>query len=104
MKEVLFILLPKIQSEVVAQLKKAVLWIMRLEGNVDLVSITKCHTGFSCVFGLRSAGIVVPVLPEDAHPVKPKKRGGEICAAIGCHNTRYNCALSMFRFPRDHDR
>ena len=31
----------------------------------------------------------------------PRKKGGEICAAIGCHNTRYNSNVSMFRFPKD---
>ena len=31
----------------------------------------------------------------------PGKKGGEIRAAIGCHNTRYNSNVSMFRFPKD---
>ena len=29
---------------------------------------------------------------------------GSYCAAINCHNSRGNCTLSMFRFPKDEER
>ena len=40
--------------------------------------------------------------------VVPKKRKrrtlGSYCAAYGCHNSRRNCTLSMFRFPKEKER
>ena len=36
--------------------------------------------------------------------VQPTKRGGKICAAIGCHNTTYNSEVSLFRFPNEKDK
>ena len=40
--------------------------------------------------------------------VVPKKRKqrtlGTYCAAYACHNSRRNCKLSMFRFPKEEER
>ena len=40
--------------------------------------------------------------------VVPKKRKrrtlGTYCAACACHNSRRNCKLSMFRFPKEEER
>ena len=33
-----------------------------------------------------------------------QKSLGSYCAAINCHNSRGNCTLSMFRFPKDETR
>ena len=33
-----------------------------------------------------------------------RKSLGSYCAAINCHNTRGNCTLSMFIFPKDEER
>ena len=33
-----------------------------------------------------------------------RKSLGSYCAAINCHNSRGNCTLSMFRFPKDEER
>ena len=33
-----------------------------------------------------------------------RKSLGPYCAAINCHNSRGNCTLSMFRFPKDEER
>ena len=35
---------------------------------------------------------------------RKRKTLGTYCAAIGCHNARRNCKLSMFRFPKDEER
>ena len=35
---------------------------------------------------------------------KSIKRGGDYCSAIGCHNSRNNCSLSLFKFPKDIER
>ncbi|KAI0226198.1 hypothetical protein LSAT2_023134 [Lamellibrachia satsuma] len=36
--------------------------------------------------------------------VRPIKRSGRICAAIGCHNTTYNSDVCLFRFPNEKDK
>ena len=40
--------------------------------------------------------------------VVPKKRKrrtlGTYCTAYACHNSRRNCKLSMFRFPKEEER
>ena len=33
-----------------------------------------------------------------------RKRGGDYCSATGCHNSRNNCSLSFFGFPKDEER
>ena len=33
-----------------------------------------------------------------------RKHGGDYCAAINCHNSRYNSSYSLFRFPKDPER
>ena len=35
---------------------------------------------------------------------KVRKRGGDYCSAYGCHNSRNNCSLSFFGFPKDEER
>ena len=35
---------------------------------------------------------------------RKRKTLGTYCAAVSCHNSRRNCKLSMFRFPKDEGR
>ena len=35
---------------------------------------------------------------------KNKTQGGNICATVGCSNTRYNSSVSLFRFPKEKKR
>ena len=35
---------------------------------------------------------------------KKIKQGGKVCAAINCHNHRYNSTVSLFTFPKDKER
>ena len=37
-------------------------------------------------------------------PKRKRKTLGTYCAAIDCHNSRRNCNLSMFRFPKSEER
>ena len=47
---------------------------------------------------------------SDQYVVEPsqkkckRKTLGTYCAAIGCHNSRRNCKLSMFQLPKDEGR
>ena len=39
------------------------------------------------------------------HPKRHKRKTlGTYCSAVSCHNSRHNCKLSMFRFPKDENR
>ena len=48
------------------------------------------------------------LLPTQGNVQEKRKRKrktfGTYCAAVGCHNARGNCKLSMFRFPKDEER
>ena len=43
--------------------------------------------------------------PQSTSTQRKRKRKtlGTYCAAVGCHNSRRNCNLSMFRFPKNED-
>ena len=35
--------------------------------------------------------------------VRPKRRRGNVCAAIACYNTAHNSDVRFFRFPNEND-
>ena len=35
--------------------------------------------------------------------VRPKRRRGNVCAAIACYNTEHNYDVRFFRFPNEND-